>query len=37
MLNNFENFTFLERFMIPVRVQDHTGSITLKMFEQDAN
>ncbi|CAH1427972.1 unnamed protein product [Lactuca virosa] len=23
-------------FMIPVRVQDHTGSITLTMFEQDA-
>ncbi|CAH1451065.1 unnamed protein product [Lactuca virosa] len=24
------------RFMIPVRVQDHTGSMTLTMFEQDA-
>nr|KAJ0214517.1 hypothetical protein LSAT_V11C400226230 [Lactuca sativa] len=36
MLNNFENFTFLESFMIPVRVQDHTRSITLTMFEQDA-
>lgn len=22
--------------MIPVRVQDHTGSMTLTMFEQDA-
>nr|KAJ0199253.1 hypothetical protein LSAT_V11C600307370 [Lactuca sativa] len=24
------------RFMIPVRIQDHTGSMTLTMFEQDA-
>nr|KAJ0228021.1 hypothetical protein LSAT_V11C100011290 [Lactuca sativa] len=36
MLTNFDNFTFLKRFMIPVRVQDHTGSMTLTMFEQDA-
>ncbi|CAH1435656.1 unnamed protein product [Lactuca virosa] len=27
---------FKKRFMISVRVQDHTGSITLTMFEQDA-
>ncbi|KAL7606237.1 hypothetical protein Lser_V15G18303 [Lactuca serriola] len=26
----------IPRFMITVRVQDHTGSITLTMFEQDA-
>nr|KAJ0196555.1 hypothetical protein LSAT_V11C700376350 [Lactuca sativa] len=31
-----ETSTF-PRFMISVRVQDHTGSITLTMFEQDAN
>ncbi|CAH1419503.1 unnamed protein product [Lactuca virosa] len=30
-----ETSTF-PRFMIPVRVQDHIGSITLTMFEQDA-
>ncbi|KAL7591662.1 hypothetical protein Lser_V15G34468 [Lactuca serriola] len=27
----------IKKFMISVRVQDHTGSITLTMFEQDAN